>query len=176
MCDLNQDFTPKRLENFSVKAGAAIFTHVARIAHLCFSCACKHWSKKKKTGSSNLLFARAKIWSHVILIATILVRQPYAPQLWICGLKIMNLKDTVGRKSLLLSQPSMCYQYFQKLRSSSKVVSPRWPPLISWLERWSNGSSIQSILNINACSISLVVLTSHCLLRFCVIAYALSYP
>ena len=46
----------------------------------------------KKTGSSNLLFTSAKIWSQVILIAAILVRSPYVPQVWICSLKIMNLK------------------------------------------------------------------------------------
>ena len=34
---------------------------------------------KNHTGSSNLLFASAKIWSQVILIAPILVRPPYAP-------------------------------------------------------------------------------------------------
>ena len=49
-----------------------------------------HHVTKKQTGSSNLLFARAKIWSQVILIAAILVRPPLPPQLWICSLKIMN--------------------------------------------------------------------------------------
>ena len=39
-----------------------------------------------------VLFARAKIWSQVILIAAILLWPSYAPQLWICSLMIMNLK------------------------------------------------------------------------------------
>ena len=177
MCDLNKDFTPKRLENFSVKAGAAIFTHVARIAHLRFSCACKRWSKKKRLDRATcclhapkfeamLFWSPPSWWDHI-------ARHSFGCAVW--RLWISNIQ-TASRKSWLLSEPSMFYQYFDKFGTHSKGVSPRWPPLISWLERWSIGSSIQSILNINACSISLVVLTSRCLLRFCVIAYALSYP
>lgn len=42
--------------------------------------------------------------SQIILIAAVFVRPPYAPLLWICGLRIMNLKhiQAVSRKSLLL--------------------------------------------------------------------------
>ena len=31
-------------------------------------------------------------YGQVILIAAVLVRPPYTTQLWICGLKILNLK------------------------------------------------------------------------------------
>ena len=48
----------------------------------------------ENTGSSNLLFAHAKIWSPAIVIAAISLRPPYAPQLWICGLQVMNPKHT----------------------------------------------------------------------------------
>ena len=48
----------------------------------------------ENTGSSNLLFAHAKIWSPAIVIAAISLRPPYAPQLWICVLQVMNPKHT----------------------------------------------------------------------------------
>ena len=47
-----------------------------------------------------------------------------------CGLIIVNLKHTNRslKKSLVLSEPSVFYRYFYKLRSRGKLVSPRWPP------------------------------------------------
>ena len=90
------------IEPMAAATDTTIHKHDVRLSKTWLGKRGRDTDLKKGAGWSNLLFARANIWSQVKFIADILVRPPYAPQLWMCGLKIMNRKH-VNREWKILT-------------------------------------------------------------------------